>query len=460
MKHRILIIDDDDESIKILRAYLKTWDYQVEATDSGEAGLDMIRREEPDLVISDVCMPGMGGEDVLKAVKTQYSHTPVILLTAHADLKAAVRTIQNGAFDYITKPLNADELKIAVERAIHHNQLLRQNEFLVNRVQELKEGHNRLLGNSPPMVKMLNLIKRVARSDSTVLITGETGTGKEVVAQTIHNLSPRSDKPMVACNCAALNTNLLESELFGHEKGAFTGAVGARKGRFEEADLGTLYLDEISETELDFQAKLLRVIQESTLERVGSSKPIKVNVRLIASSNRNLEAYVKKGAFREDLFYRLTVVPIHVPPLRERGEDIMLLAHAFLDEYNQSFDTRLTGFTEAATHYLMNYSWPGNVRELRHAVERGVILSNGDMLDADELKPPTSEDRPEDDSDKTESLQDFQDRTTSEHLLKVLDHQNWNQVQAARELGIDRSTLYRLLKKYRLQKPEKQENPV
>ena len=442
---RTLIIEDDPMIASSLEQMAALAGHDCDVVHTGENGLARLRDHAFDLVLSDIQLPGIHGHEVMIQAREFAPETPFILVTAHGDVKHAVAAIQAGAFQYLLKPIDVDELHVVMDRALEATRLRRQVQEM--RREWLDQGplHRRLIGRSPAMRAVQDLIHRVARTDSTVLITGETGTGKEVVAQSVHAVSPRASGPLVAFNCAAFNENLMESELFGHERGAFTGATSMRRGRFEDAHGGTIFLDEIGETSLGFQAKLLRVLQERQVERVGGNRPVDVDVRVIASTNRDLAAEVREGRFREDLFYRLRVVPVHLPPLRDRPEDILVLAQHFFEQYREQYESAATGISEAALLYLSRHPWPGNVRELRHTVERAVVLSTHHALEPEDFQFPetgTAADAPE-----SLRLQDAVDRATREHLLHVLDRTGWRKQEAADLLGIDRATLYRSLKK-------------
>jgi DNA-binding NtrC family response regulator len=451
MKATVLLIDDDPLDIKPLQMLLESWDLDVAAARSGEEGMERLGAIPADLVITDVFMPGMSGEDVVRAVRKAYPQLPVVLITGKGDVKSAVRAMKLGAFDYVVKPPDAAELRLTVERALEHSRLQRENAFLRAEMSANGMYGERLMGQSPKMLAVFEIIQRVAPTDSTVLITGETGTGKELVAQTLHYKSRRAPMPLVALNCASLNPNLIESELFGHEKGAFTGAVTARRGRFEDADGGTLFLDEIGETPLEFQSKLLRVLQEKEFERLGGNRKIRADVRLLTSTNRDLEKEVAAGRFREDLYYRLRVIPIPLPPLRERREDIGMLAAHFADEYGRRYRSGPCAVSPAGVSFLASQEWKGNVRELRHAVERAVVLARGDLLEAEDFQGVPAG---EPDAAAGAGLQDFVDARTREYLLQVLDQTRWHKQRAAEILGIDRVTLYRMLKRFSLEKQD------
>jgi DNA-binding NtrC family response regulator len=444
VKSIVLLIDDDPVDIKAAQWLLESWDYEVLPVRSGGDGLEKLKASPVDIVVSDVRMPGMSGEDVVKAVQTAHPGLPVVLITGHGDIRSAVQAMKLGAFDYVAKPPDEDEFRMAIERAMEYSRLKRENERLRA---ELGAGGiygDGMIGRGAAMAAVFDLIDRVARTDSTVLVTGETGTGKELVARTLHYRSHRAKKPLVALNCASLNPNLIESELFGHEKGAFTGSVAARRGRFEEADGGTLFLDEISEISPELQAKLLRVLQEGDFERLGSSRQLHADVRIIASSNRNLEDEVKAGRFRQDLFYRLQVIPIRLPSLRERREDIEMLAVHFAGVYGRRYRTASVTISREGVEWLSRQDWKGNVRELQHAVERAVVLSDGETLGPKDFLPAGEVSA----EAATGKLQAALDVRTRECVKEALDRAQGCKQHAADWLGVDRVTLYRLLKRH------------
>lgn len=452
MRSTILLIDDDPIDIQALRLLLNSWGHDVHSARSGNEGMAALAERPIDLVVTDVHMPGMNGQDVVRAVMTSHPGLPVIMITAFADVRAAVESMKMGAFDYIVKPPDEEELKLTISRALAHADLRRENAFLRAEMASRGMYGERLIGRSEPMLRVFDLVERVARTDSTVLITGETGTGKELVAQTIHYKSKRAEKPLIAMNCAAINPNLIESELFGHEKGAYTGATSARRGRFEDADGGSLFLDEMGETPLDLQAKLLRALQEKEIERVGGNKTVPVDVRVIASTNRDLEEQVRQGRFREDLFYRLSVIPVHLPPLRERSGDISLLAAHFLSTYVDRYRGPAKRFSDEALEYLSRQPWKGNVRELHHTIERAVVLARHEVLTVADLEPmatgakPLAAAAPDD-----MTLRAALDTCSREHLLVVLEQTGWRKQEAAELLDVDRATLYRMIRKYRIE---------
>lgn len=389
----LLIVDDEKNYLLVLEDLLAEEGYEVLTADSAEKGLDIIRGSDLDVVITDMKMPGMDGMALLDCCHEEKPDLPVIMMTAFGSVEKAVEAMRKGAFDYILKPFKNEELKLTIRKAADHYNLLRQNRYLTRFVQQRYQFSN-IIGKSRQMLRIYELIEKVAPARATVLVTGESGTGKELIARAIHFNSPRKDRAFISVNCGALPENLLESELFGHEKGSFTGAVSQRKGRFELAHGGTLFLDEITEMSTSLQVKLLRVLQEMEFERVGGAQTIKVDVRVVAASNRNLRLEVDQGRFRSDLFYRLNVVHVHVPPLRERVDDIPLLVNHFLAKCNED-RAEVVRIDPEAMRCLIEYGWPGNVRELENVIERAVILSNGREILLKDLPPEVrAQDRP------------------------------------------------------------------
>ncbi len=382
--HHILIIDDDESVRDVLEAFFKEKGFNVTAAADGQSGLDLLKQEKFDLFFVDLVMPGMGGLDVLREASALHINTPAIVITAFGTVKTAIEAMRLGAFDYITKPFILEELLIVVNRSLDVSKLQKENVMLKRQLKQKYDFH-RLTGNSPQMQKVYELIEKIADTDSTVLIYGESGTGKELVAKTIHFNSSRAQNPFVPMNCAAIPKDLLESELFGHEKGAFTGAINTRIGRFELANGGTILLDEIGDLHPSLQVKLLRVLQEREFERVGSTKTIKVDVRILAATNKDLEKATREGTFREDLYYRLNVIPLHIPPLRKRREDIPVLIEDFMNNFSKKKKKEPLKILPEALECLMNYRWPGNVRELENLIERMVILNDGGIVTADDL---------------------------------------------------------------------------
>jgi two-component system response regulator HydG len=385
-KSRVLVVEDDGAARSALEKLLKTADYTVDSAEDGVAALEVAADRPPDVVVTDLDMPRMGGMDLLKKLREQDPDLPVIVVTSLDDSATAIQAMRAGAEDYLTKPLDFDALSVALERALENREVRVEAENLRRQSRERSsDGLRGLLGTSPVMQKVYRVARQVASSRATVLVTGESGTGKGELAKAIHALGPRAEKPFVTLQCAALAESLLESELFGHEKGAFTGAERRRIGRFEQANAGTLFLDEIGEIPPATQVKLLRVLQERTFERVGGNDSISIDVRVIAATNKDLAVEVREGRFREDLYYRLNVVHIEMPPLRLRGADISGLAQHFLQKFALENHKRMEGFTAEARTKLLGHRWPGNVRELENAVERAVVLSEGPLIEAEEL---------------------------------------------------------------------------
>ncbi len=444
-KYSILIVDDE----QVVRDSLTHWfteeGYEVEAVATAEEALSRLAARDLDLVLADIRMPGMDGLELLEKIQSEQLDTSVIVMTGYASVESAVRALKHGAFDYITKPFDPDDLSVAVRNALEQHRLRRENRMLR---QQLAESFavSELIGQSEAMRQVREQIETVAGVDSTVLIEGESGTGKELVARAIHRLSPRRFHPMVVVHCGALTETLIESELFGHEKGAFTGAQYRKKGKFEAAMGGTVFLDEIADISLKTQTDLLRVLQEREIVRVGGTQPIKVDFRVIAATNRNLSELVKEGRFRSDLYYRLNVFCIHLPPLRERHGDVPLLATYFLEKYSRQMNRKFTGFERAAMEALVSHHWPGNVRELENVIERAVVVGREPTIRVSDLAIS----RPAESSDDL-TLESVERK----HIIRVLEDFGWNQTQAARALGIDRVTLYHKIRRYGLKPPER-----
>lgn len=381
---RVLIVDDDSSIRNMLAIVLKKAGYEVVTSENGYAALDNLKKESFDLIISDIKMPGINGIELLKKIKTINAEIPVIMITAYASANDAVEAMKLGAEDYITKPFNIDELKLIIDRAVYKKDIEKENVELKSRLTE-KERFENIVGKNHKMLKIYDLIATISKTDSTVLVSGESGTGKELIAMAIHNKSERSINEFVSINCGALPENLLESELFGHIKGAFTDAYKDKKGLFEVAHKGTVFLDEIGEMSQKMQVKLLRAIQERKIRRVGGNDEIEIDVRIISATNKDLAEEMKKGDFRSDLFYRLNVISIRVPPLRERKDDIPLLLQYFLKIVNKRFNKEIEGFEKEALGVFLNYSWPGNIRELENFVERAVALEKNKFIGLDSL---------------------------------------------------------------------------
>src|SRR6266568_6707236 len=385
MKRNKLLVVDDEHLIRwSLEQNLKKQGYEVVTAGSGEDALRLVREEQPDLVLLDIQLPGISGIEVLEKIKDHDDHIIVIMVTANSGLENAVNAMRLGAYDYVSKPFNLDELSIVVKKALETSDL--KQEVVRLRTETKKDGPPNIIGESRQVKYLMEVLDKVARSEaSTVLVQGESGTGKELVAKWIHYSSNRAEKPFIAINCAAVPATLLESELFGHEKGAFTDAKATKKGLFELADGGTVFLDEIGDMELGMQAKLLRFLEDRTFRRVGGSKVITVDVRIISATNKDLLQAVEEKSFRNDLYYRLQVIPIFLPPLRERPDDILQLGKHFIDTYNREFAKGVKGISPAAERLLVDYHWPGNIRELKNVIERAIILGNEEMLSVDHL---------------------------------------------------------------------------
>lgn len=444
MKAKILIIDDDNSLRRVLEYNLQEEGYDVHAASSGEEGLYWFGQAKPDLVITDMKMTGMDGLMVLKSIKERSPETLVIIITAFGTVDVAVEAMKSGAYDYITKPFNRDELKLTVKKALQFNGLTEENKRLKSELTD-KADFRTIVGSSKEMEKVFDVIRKVADTEAAILITGESGTGKELVARSIHNNSSRRDAPFVAINCAAIPRDLLESELFGHVKGAFTGAIKDKTGKFQLAEGGTLFLDEVGELPLELQPKLLRALQEKEVEAVGGTTIQKLDVRVVSATNLDVDKAIANGTFREDLYYRLGVIPIHLPPLRERRKDIPLLIRYFCGKHGSDKVT----FDKDALHTLVMYPWPGNVRELENTVERLLIMRNGDVIGIDELPEKFLENGVTGSAviklpDEGYSLEQLE----REVVVQALERNHWNQTAAARFLRIPRHTLIYRLEKY------------
>ena len=446
----LLIVDDEKAQRQVLSGDLKSRGYKVLEADSAETALDIVRKNLIDVILTDLKMPGASGIDLLTNLKEINPEISVVIMTAYASVETAVQALKNGAYDFITKPYNLDEIELVIKRIIEKNNLKSELKFL----KEQLESSNKLEGvitNSFKMKRIIDVAARVAASKASVLILGESGTGKEVLARAIHYASKRKDKLFVPVNCAALNENLLESELFGHEKGAFTGAEKMHKGRFEIADEGTIFLDEIGDLPMHLQVKLLRVLQEGQFERVGGANTIKVDVRVISATNKNIEDLIKEGKFREDLFYRLNVVNIQLPPLRERKEDISILISEFLKKYLKETDKTNLEFSKEALDLLMKYNYPGNIRELENIVHHSIVLSRNEIISTEDLpigiKTPGSEKDLDSCFEEGTSLTEKVELLERTLITSALKKTSGNQTAAAKLLGIsERNLRYRLEK--------------
>ncbi|HYL80253.1 MAG TPA: sigma-54 dependent transcriptional regulator [Candidatus Acidoferrum sp.] len=451
-KHeRILIVDDEEQMRDLLVKVLEKNGYQVAVCGDGGEALAFLEKEPMDLVVTDVRMPGMGGMEALRAIKELNPEIVVIIMTAFGSIDQAVQAVKDGAYDYINKPFKIDEMLLTIEKALEERRL--RHEVTTLR-QELRTRYRfeNLIGKSRAMQDVFSLIEQVAGSRSTVMIYGKSGTGKELVAKAVHYNSPRVNKAFVAVNCAAIPSELLESELFGHEKGSFTGAVATKVGKFELATGGSLFLDEVGSMRLDLQAKILRALQEREIERVGGTRTIKIDVRVIAATNRELKKAVEDGTFREDLYYRLNVVPITLPDLKDRQEDIPLLANHFVQKFSQESNPNIREISKDAMAILLSYSWPGNVRELENVIERAVTLGRGPAVQPSDLPPHLAggADPLERALAKEATLEDLE----RDYIGVILRRTKGHQIRAASILGIDRRTLYRKIRRYNLRLAE------
>jgi two-component system NtrC family response regulator len=454
MSSNILVLDDERNYLLILETLLGEAGYKVTALNDPEMALAYLEESEVDVVVTDMKMPKLSGRDILEHVKRDYPHIPVLIMTAYGSIESAVEIMRMGAFDYITKPFSNDELLLSVSNAVQLANARQQYRILQESLED-RYGLHQIIGKSKAIKSVLEMVDKAAPSRSTVLITGESGTGKELVARAIHFASPRKEGPFVSVNCMALNPGVLESELFGHEKGSFTGAVARRRGRFELADGGTLFLDEIGELSHDLQVKLLRVLQERKFERVGGGGEIEVDIRVVAATNADLSKAVEEGEFREDLYYRLNVVQIHMPSLSERREDIPLLSMHFLQQYAAENDKNISVFSPEAMDYLTGYDWPGNVRQLQNVIERCVVLASGETIGVEDLPPEIKDEEAQfkgavDLLPTQLNLADTLEKIEAQLVRRALARSNFVQVKAAESLGISKSLLQYKLKKYNI----------
>lgn len=447
MNNRILLIDDDESLRRVTEYNLNSGGFQVTTAASGQEGLEKFQEKLPDLVVTDVQLGDMNGLDLLQRFKQVEPDIPVIVITAFGSIEMAVKAMHLGAFTFVTKPFDRDALRLSCRKALEMYKLRRRAHNLAREINKLTGAQGMETANSA-MAELLATALKVAESDATVLITGESGTGKEVLARLIHQHSPRCKEPIVAVNCAAIPETLIESELFGHVKGAFTGAIMNRKGRFQTAHLGTLFLDEIAELQPEMQVKFLRVLQEKQVEQVGSDRSEEVDVRIIAATNRNLKADIATGRFREDLFYRLSVIPLHIPPLRERREDVPSLVAHFMKKHDAPADV---SFSKAAMEKLQNYSWPGNIRELQNVVERCIILRTANVIEMEDILLSSQPNLVESGifyiPPEGISLEDVEKKL----IMKALDMSDGNRSQAARLLSIPRHVLIYRLEKFSIE---------
>jgi DNA-binding NtrC family response regulator len=438
-KPNILIVDDESIVRESLGDWLDGAGYDVDIADSGETALPLIKKKKPKIMVADLVMPGMTGIELMNEAKKIVPTLSTVIITAHATIQSAITAIREGAFDYIEKPFCPEKVELLIEKLVEHQNLIEENIKLRQKIADRFQFEG-IIAKSPKMLKIFDLIRIVAPTNATVLITGETGTGKEVVARAVHHQSKRRSKRFIATSCAALPESLLESELFGHEKGSFTGAVERKKGKFEAADKGTLFLDEIGEINANTQVHLLRALEEKKITRIGSNEEIDVDVRVITATNKDLRHLVKQDQFREDLYYRLKVVTINLPALKDRREDILPLAEHFLKKYAEENSKDIIHLSPEVIEFMLNYSWPGNVRELENMIEHGVILSTSNAVSMAEL--------PQDIILPLPTEEKTIEAVTKNHILQILEETQGNISEAAKILGVQRMTLYNKLKKY------------
>ncbi len=448
----ILLIDDEPAQITSIKSFLKRRDYTVSSANSGPDGIKIVKDGNIDLVFTDYRMPEMNGLEVVKSINRINPELPVVVITAFSDIKDAVQVMKEGAFDYLSKPIQLDELEILVKKAQERNSLISENKLLKEQLKE-QFKFDFIVTKSPKMEKILSTTSRVAKSNSTVLVRGETGTGKELIARALHFGSDRQNKPLITVNCAALSENLLESELFGHEKGSFTGASAQRIGRFEQANGGTLFIDEIGDISLQTQVKLLRALQFGEFERIGGSKTIKVNVRVVTATNRKLEELIKNGNFRQDLYYRINVISINLPALRKRKEDIPILIKHFINKYSKENDKNVTDISKEAFNHLMHYHYPGNIRELENIIESAIVMARGDIITINDFTPDvmtSSESAILNPHNFINSFDEKLEAFETTMINDALEHKSGNQSQAAKMLGMTERHLRSRMQKYNI----------
>jgi two-component system nitrogen regulation response regulator NtrX len=449
MKDRVLVIDDEDSVRKAIRWHLEYAGYEFHEASDGPEGLKMLGDIQPDVVFLDIKMPGMDGMEVLKEIFERTRDIQVVMISGHGTVQTAVESLKIGAFDYIEKPLDKEKILVVTRNAVEQKHLKEQNTEL----KKLVEQDYRIVGESQALREVLSQVRKIAPTDTTILIRGESGTGKELIAREIHRISKRADKKFIQVNCAAIPEELIESELFGHEKGSFTGAVSRQLGKFQQADGGTIFLDEIGDMSLKTQAKVLRVLQDGELEMIGTHKPVKVDVRVISATNKDLEKAIEAGGFREDLYFRLNVIPIYLPPLRERRDDIEPLIRYFVNKFLTKNNFKPIDFSPEAMDILINYTWRGNIRELHNSVERIIVLNHGkktletsdlpkDLLSSKDIAPQNNE--------NLDSLKDFKESSERNFILQKLRENSWNVSKTAEAIGTPRSNLYKKLEQYNI----------
>ncbi len=443
-KVNIMVVDDEEIVRSSLSSWLEEDGYNVEAVESGKKALERLPTRNWDLMLVDLKMPGMDGLQLMEEVRKTDSDMLVIIMTAYATVDTAVKAMKQGAYDYFVKPFNPDDISLTIRKIVDHHKLVRENLYLRK---ELKKQYKLrdMISKNEKMLEIFELARTVANSNSTVLIQGESGTGKELLARAIHDESPRMDAPFISVSCASLTETLLESELFGHEKGAFTGATTVNRGKIELAQDGTLFLDEIGDISLKLQMDLLRVLEQKEFRRVGGSDLIAITSRIIAATNRDLKKAIEEGRFRSDLYYRLNVFSIHIPPLRERKEDIPLLVDHFIEKFIIEMGKEIRGASEEAVRLMVDFGWPGNARELRNVIERAMVVAKGNIITESDISLPAA---PANADHRMKSLEEIE----KEHIRLVLNENQWNIVRSAQTLGIDRVTLYNKIKKFDLKK--------
>jgi DNA-binding NtrC family response regulator len=446
VKYRLLIVDDETDSRDALAELADRWGYEVQTAGDGTEALRRAIEWHPDVILTDLVMPNMDGLWLLRALRAELPDCPVVLLTGRGTVQTAVQAIKEGAYDFIEKPLEISRLRVVLDRALEKKETMREVQLLRRRLAALAPGTD-MIGSGPAMQRVFELVKKVAPANASVVITGESGTGKEVVARAIHSLSQRKDKPIVALNCGAIPPTLIESELFGYERGAFTGADQRRLGNFELAQSGTLFLDEIGELPIEMQGKFLRVLEDRKVRRLGGKSEVEIDVRVICATNRDLKEEIKRGRFREDLFFRLHVFTIHLPPLKERREDIPLLVHHFIEKFNGETGKHVQGVSPGAMNVLQSYGWPGNIRELRNTVERAMILTDGETIDEEHLPPDMRPTRQEAAMLRVPLGVQLRE-VEKEYILASLQKNGGNKARTAEILGISEKTLYNKLNRY------------
>jgi DNA-binding NtrC family response regulator len=452
---QILIVDDEEKIRKVLTRLLEDEDYRVKSVENGQKAIAILHSYKPDVVLMDQNMPGLNGIEALVTIKEKNPFLTVIIITAHGEVSLAVDAIKKGAYDYLEKPFDNDKLLLLIKRAIDHQRLTVEISNLKRKLGEQKSFES-IIGTDEKMKKVIEQAKCVADTDTTVLIQGESGVGKEIIANAIHQTSRRKEGPFVVVNCGAIPLSLIESELFGHEKGSFTDAKETKPGKFEQANGGTLFLDELGELPLDAQVKLLRVLEDKKITRVGGIKPIPVNVRILSATNNNLEERVQKGSFRLDLYYRLNIFPIQIPPLRERRADIPLFIEYFINMFNCELDLHVKNMSGEAVDQLLNYKWPGNIRDLQNAIQSAMILCKEGTITREHLPmrikgyPLLDGNKPEFDSGLDENLKSINSKLEKELIIEALNKCNYNRTEAANRLKISRKTLFNKMKQYNL----------